>query len=287
MIASMTAFASRFHENSFGILRWEIRTVNHRYLEVTLRMPEFLRDFEQSSREIIQNYLKRGKVEAILSFQISQATSVEVKINQALTEQLAKASATILSLFPSVTVNVMDVLAWPGVLQTKETEVDIMEKTILDLLKSTLDECVSVRQREGKGLQLFLEDRLKISKRLISSIKKRMPMLLRAARERIIARFEECTISLDKERLEQEILWLAQKMDVSEELQRLEMHINEVNLVLDNGEVVGRRLDFLMQELNREINTLGNKSIGIEVSQAVIELKVQIEQMREQVQNIE
>lgn len=250
-------------------------------------MPEFLRDFEQSSREIIQNYLKRGKVEAILSFQISQATSVEVKINQALTEQLAKASATILSLFPSVTVNVMDVLAWPGVLQTKETEVDIMEKTILDLLKSTLDECVSVRQREGKGLQLFLEDRLKISKRLISSIKKRMPMLLRAARERIIARFEECTISLDKERLEQEILWLAQKMDVSEELQRLEMHINEVNLVLDNGEVVGRRLDFLMQELNREINTLGNKSIGIEVSQAVIELKVQIEQMREQVQNIE
>ena len=287
MIASMTAFARCFYENSLGILKWEIRTVNHRYLAVTLHMPEFLRDFEQSSRKIIQNYLKRGKVEAILSFQTGQEASVEVKVNQVLTEQLAKASKTILSFFPSVTVNAMDVLAWPGVLQTKETDINVMEKAILDLLKSTLDECVSVRQREGEGLQVFLEDRLKVSKRLISSIKKRVPILLRATRERMMTRFEEFTISLDKERLEQEMLWLAQKMDVSEELQRLEMHINEIKLVLDQGEVVGRRLDFLMQELNREANTLGNKSIGIKVSQAVIELKVQIEQMREQVQNIE
>lgn len=287
MIASMTAFAKCSYETSLGTLKWEIRTVNHRYLEVTLRMPEFLRDFEQSSRVIIQNYLSRGKVETILNFQTGQEASIEVKVNQTLTEQLAKASKTVLSFFPSATVNVMDVLAWPGVLQTKETEVNAMEKAILDLLKSALDECVSVRQREGEKLQVFLEDRLKISKKLITSIKKRMPLLLKAARERMMARFEEFAISLDKERLEQEMLWLAQKMDVSEELQRLETHINEVKRVLDQGEVVGRRLDFLMQELNREANTLGNKSIGIKVSQAVIELKVQIEQMREQIQNIE
>ncbi|MFW0079737.1 MAG: YicC/YloC family endoribonuclease [Coxiella endosymbiont of Haemaphysalis qinghaiensis] len=287
MIASMTAFAKCSYEASWGTLKWEIRTVNHRYLEVTLRMPEFLRDFEQSSRAIIQNYLSRGKVETILNFQTGQEAPIEVKVNQTLTEQLAKACETVLSFFPLATVNVMDVLAWPGVLQTKETEVDVMKKAILDLLKSALDECVSVRQREGEKLQVFLEDRIKISKKLITSIKKRMPLLLKAARERMMARFEEFAISLDKERLEQEMLWLAQKMDVSEELQRLETHINEVKRVLDRGGVVGRRLDFLMQELNREANTLGNKSIGTKVSQAVIELKVQIEQMREQIQNIE
>lgn len=288
MVASMTAFARCSYGAKWGTLTWEIRTVNYRYLEVTLRMPDFLNAFEQPSREIIRTYLNRGKIEAALRFQFgAQELPAEVRVNEALTQQLAKAAQIVLEFFPSATINVMDVLTWPGILQTKEVQVDVIGTVVLDLLKNTLDECISVREREGNGVKLFLEDRLRISKNLITYIKKRMPILLKSAREKVRLRFEELAVGLDKERLEQEMLWLTQKTDIAEELQRLETHINEVKRVLSQGKVIGRRLDFLMQELNREVNTLGNKSIDIDVSQAVIELKVQIEQMREQVQNIE
>ncbi|ABS76787.1 YicC family protein [Coxiella burnetii] len=287
MIASMTAFSRQSHEATWGLLTWEIRTVNHRYLEITLRLPDFLREFEQASREAIQKVLRRGKVEATLRFQPGWDVPFEMNVNQVLTERLAKASETVISYFPSATINAIDVLSWPGVLQTKETQVDVIGKAVFALLNSALTDCMDIRRREGEGLKLFIEERLNNVKGKIAIIKKRLSALHQAAREKMIARFEELSLALDKERLEQEMLWLVQKSDVAEELQRLEAHLLEVKRVLVEGGTVGRRLDFLMQELNREANTLGNKSLDADVSQVVVDLKVQIEQMREQVQNIE
>ncbi|WP_267256288.1 YicC/YloC family endoribonuclease [Coxiella endosymbiont of Ornithodoros maritimus] len=289
MIASMTSFSRQSHEARWGLLTWEIRTVNHRYLEITLRLPDFLREFEQASREAIQKVLSRGKVEAALRFQPGWDVPFEMNVNQVLTEGLAKASETVISYFPSATINAIDVLSWPGILQTKETQVDAdtIGKAVFTLLNSALTDCMDIRRREGEALKLFIEERLNNLKGKIAIIKKRLPALHQAGREKMIACFEKLSLALNKERLEQEMLWLAQKSDVAEELQRLEAHLLEVKRVLVEGGTVGRRLDFLMQELNREANTLGNKSLDANVSRVVVDLKVQIEQMREQVQNIE
>lgn len=287
MITSMTAFARSSQEAEWGTLTWEIRTVNHRYLEISFRLPDFLRDFERPLRGMIQKYFSRGKVEAVLQFQPGQHVPFEVIVNPALTERLAKASEMIITFFPGATINVMDILSYPGILQTKETRVDAIDEAVSALLKKTLTDCASIRCREGEGLKTFVEDRLHSMKKQLVFIQKRMPRLMQLAREKIMTRFKELSLNLDKDRLEQEMLWLMQKVDVAEELQRLEVHLTEVRRVLNDGGVVGRRLDFLMQELNREVNTLGSKSLDADVSEAVVELKVQIEQMREQVQNIE
>ena len=289
MITSMTAFARGSQGAEWGRLTWEIRTANHRYLEISFRLPDFLRDFEQPSRGTIQKYLNRGKVEAILQFQPGWRAPFEVTVNQLLTEQLAKASKMVITLFPGATVNVMDILSYPGILQTKEMRVDAMSEVVSALLKKTLTDCINVRRREGKSLKVFVEDRLHLIKKQLVFIQKRIPRLMQLARKKIMTRFKELSLNPDTGRLEQEMLWLMQKVDVAEELQRLEAHLTEVRRVLNDGDedVVGRRLDFLMQELNREVNTLGSKALDVDVSEAVVELKVQIEQMREQVQNIE
>lgn len=287
MIASMTAFARKSQESNWGSITWELRTVNHRYLEITVRMPEPLRHLEKSVREHIQKQINRGKVEAILKFQPGRDVPFNITVNESLVGQLASAADSIQALFPNTQANVMDLLAWPGILQTKDTNMDIVGVALVELLQETVSDLVAARGREGEGLKKFIEERLQSIKHYVSIVKKRIPNVVEVAQMKIQTRFEELSLSLDKERFEQEMVWLAQKVDIAEELQRLEAHTVEVQRVLDKGGVVGRRLDFLMQELNREANTLSSKSVDSEVTQAAIELRVQIEQIREQVQNIE
>lgn len=286
-IASMTAFACKTQETRWGLLTWEIRSVNHRYLEISLRVPDFLRDLEKNIRDQMQSYLSRGKIEAILRFQPGEEVPVDVVVNQILIKQLAEATKNVMQYFPQAQVDAMSILSWPGILQTKEVNVDAINKMILDLLEETLQELLACRQREGNSMLHYLQERLATVKQQLQLIQQQQPIILAASRQKILARLEEITTNLDKDRLEQEMVWLTQKADIAEELQRAEAHLTEVVRVLKQGGVVGRRLDFLMQELNREANTLGSKSMDAESTQAVVEIKVQIEQMREQVQNIE
>ena len=287
MISSMTAFASKTLEAHWGSITWEIRSVNHRYLELAVRLPEPLRHLEKMLREAIPKHLHRGKVEVSLKFQPGQTLPCEIMVNQKLAQQLAKAAESLQLLFSHAQFNMMDVLSWPGMLQTKETHLEEVVVAAGALLQTTVEELVEVRQREGEGLQTYIEARLDAIQSYLDQIKPRTSLALQAGYEKMMARFEELTVNLDKERLEQEMVWLANKMDISEELQRLETHTKEVRRVLTQDTVVGRRLDFLLQELNREANTLSNKSTDSAIIQAAIELKVHIEQIREQVQNIE
>lgn len=287
MISSMTAFARKTKDANWGSLVWEVRSVNHRYLEISVRLPEPLRDLEKAVRDQIQKQLYRGKVEAQLKFQPGQDMPFEIVVNEKLARQLASAATPLQQLFSNTQLNTMDLLSWPGILQTKETQMEVVGQAAIVLLKETLAAIVEIRQREGEGIKQYIEKRLANIQKYVDEIKPRMPAALELAREKIISRFEELAVSLDNERLEQEIVWLVNKVDIGEEIQRLEAHAQEVHRVLARDEAVGRRLDFLMQELNRETNTLGSKSMDTTISQAVIELKVQIEQIREQVQNIE
>lgn len=287
MISSMTAFARKMDQTSLGQLTWEVRSVNHRYLEINLRLPEQLRAAEKGARDLLASVLKRGKVDVFLKFQPGEEVPFDIKINQALIKQLASAEQQIRKNFANLNVNFTDVLSWPGVLQTEETRMEQVVENALSLLKNVITELVAVREREGEGIKNFMLDRLKVIEEQIKIVEKRLPQMQNAMREKIMARFEELKLTPDNERVEQEMIFLLQKMDVAEELQRLPAHLNEVRRNLKGGVAVGRRLDFLMQELNREANTLGSKVLDVEVTQAVVEIKVQIEQMREQVQNIE
>lgn len=283
----MTAFARKMDQTSLGQLTWEIRSVNHRYLEINLRLPEQLRAAEKGARDLLAAVLKRGKVDVFLKFQPGEEVPFDIKINQALIKQLATAEQQVRKNFAELSVNFTDLLSWPGVLQTEETRMEQVAEKALTLLKSVITELVTVREREGEGIKNFMLERLDVIAEQIKIVEKRLPQMQNAMREKIMARFAELKLAPDQERVEQEMIFLLQKMDVAEELQRLPAHLAEVRRNLKGGVAVGRRLDFLMQELNREANTLGSKVLDVEVTQAVVEIKVQIEQMREQVQNIE
>lgn len=287
MIASMTAFACKTEDTPFGSMTWEIRSVNHRYLDCSVRLPELLRSLEKTIRDVLQKRLQRGKVEAVLRLQFSDDIPGVFSVNPMLLKQLALAVDSLKPLFPSIQVNATDILSWPGLLSTKEKPLEKLSQSALDVFEITLSELVMNREREGKTLKKYLEERLKGIEKQIKVIQHRIPAVLETAHQKIRARFDELSLSLDKDRLEQEMLWLIQKSDVSEELQRLDAHVIEMHRILKLSGAVGRRLDFLAQELNREANTLGSKSIDAELTQAAVELKVFIEQIREQVQNIE
>lgn len=287
MVASMTGFARRTKEGPWGTLVWEVRSVNHRFLEVGMRLPEALRQAEVAARQQIQKVLKRGKVDGVLKFSPGEKVPFEIVVNKALVQQLANAAKVVAQHFPESQVNQLDVLNWHGVIETKQTEMDIVAENALALLQEVLQDLLDMRQREGQGLKTFIAERLQTLSEQASQIEQRLPSLHQQARDKVVARFAELSLEVESERLEQEMVWLVQKMDVAEEIQRLYAHVTEVTRTLDQGGAIGRRLDFLMQELNREANTLGSKSSDSAVTQAVVELKVQIEQMREQVQNIE
>lgn len=293
MIQSMTAFAREQGQGPWGTAVCELRSINHRYLELIVRLPENLHELESPIRECLRRHIKRGKIECHLRYQPGDTYGSEITINHHLAEQLCKANETIaeiLSRRAMTTVapmQTMDVLHWPGILQIAEIDLEVIEDEIIKLLEKALKDLIEARAREGTELkQLFLQ-RLDSMKAEVAKVRQHMPEILKLQRERLVARFSEIKIELDAGRLEQEILIFSQKIDVSEELERIDTHISEVRHILKHGGVVGRRLDFVMQELNREANTLGAKSADVDTTRASVELKVLIEQMREQVQNIE
>ncbi len=289
MILSMTSFARRECDTEFGSLRWELRSVNHRYLDVGLRLPEELRALEVRVRERIGTRLKRGKVEAGLRFQPLDAQSRNLAIDHEAVKRLAAAIHQVtIHVSNPAPLNMFEVLRWPGVMQQQEElNLEPLYETVMTLLDGALEEMVENRIREGDKLKAVILQRCDTIDTLVVKMNAHMPMLREQLGRKLAERLAELKSELDPGRLEQEIVIQAQKMDVEEELDRLTAHVGEVRHVMGWDEPVGRRLDFLMQELNREANTLGSKSNDTEVTRVSVDLKVLIEQIREQVQNIE
>lgn len=288
MIRSMTAFARRQVRDVYGELIWEIRSVNHRYLEMTVCLPEELRVIEPGVRERIGQRLGRGKVECNLRFRPGAATRGEIRVSERMVSQLLDTSQQLLGfLHTSSLPTVTDIMRWPGVLETEEQDFTPVQQMALQALDSALDDLVAAREREGARLAELIHQRLEIMREQVARARERMPWVIDSVRERLRARLAEIAGELDPARLEQEMALLAQRLDVDEEVDRLSTHLDEVERVLGSDEPVGRRLDFLMQELNREANTQGSKSVDVETTAISVEMKVLIEQMREQVQNVE
>lgn len=288
MFRSMTAFARCQKQGEWGSLTWEIRTVNSRYLDLVVRMPESLRDLEMKIRDLARKMLTRGKLECNLRFSAGPGLSHEYSLNQPLLQQLNAAIHQIDGNFKlRETVSPFDVLRWPGVLQEAETDLSVVQKETLALCKETFNALITVREKEGEKIRTFLLTCLEGMRTEIAKVNGRIDTVLSTQKQRLLDKINEMHLTLDEQRLEHEMVYWAQKLDVQEELQRLEAHIEEVKSIVEKGGVVGRRLDFLMQELNREANTLGSKSADLVTTQVSVELKVYIEQMREQVQNVE
>ena len=288
MIKSMTAFARVQHSDNYGTLTWELRSVNSRYLDINCRLPEDFRAQEGRVRECINNRLQRGKIECGLRFIPEQMAETGIEINDRLVQSLLDACQQINTrLHQPSEINPVDILNWPGVVAEPEQDYKSIFAASEKLLNEALDELVDNRLREGKRMQALIQDRCTAMQQIVDQVRTQLPEIQQRYREKLTARLDELESGVDRDRLEQELVFLAQKMDVDEELDRLDVHIKELNDVLVRDEAVGRRLDFLMQELNREANTLGSKSADISTTQASVELKVLIEQMREQIQNIE
>jgi uncharacterized protein (TIGR00255 family) len=284
----MTAFARQQGHGEYGELTWEVRSVNHRFLETTVRLPEELRAIEPVVRERVTARLGRGKVECNLRLKTAGAGGAEMRINERLVDQLlAAADKMAHRLHSSHQLSIMDILRWPGVMEPGEQDFTPVQEAALALLEQTLDVLVESRQREGARLAELIGQRVEGMREQVEAARTRMPVVIDAVRERLRTRLAEVVENLDQERLEQEMALLAQRLDVDEEMDRLRTHLEEVSRVLQQDEPVGRRLDFLMQELNREANTLGSKSADSDTTAVSVEMKVLIEQMREQVQNIE
>jgi uncharacterized protein (TIGR00255 family) len=289
MPRSMTGFARREAKLPWGTAVWEIRSVNHRYLEPSFRLPEDFREIEPNLREAMRKALQRGKVEASLSIQWEQAGETELGLNLDKISQITKATQHINELLgdAAAPVNALEILRWPGVIQKQELDREALQADVLTLFDSALEGLIEHRSREGAELEQLILQRLDGVSAQVVTVRKRMPEILAAQRERLQTKLAALQIDLEPERLEQEVVLLAQKADVDEELDRLDTHVIEVKRSMKQTDSLGRRLDFLMQELNREANTLSSKSIVSDTTQAAVELKVLIEQMREQVQNIE
>jgi uncharacterized protein (TIGR00255 family) len=284
----MTAFARVQQSEKFGTLTWELRSVNSRYLDINCRMPEDFRAQEGRVRECINKRLQRGKIECGLRFIPEQVTGTGIEVNEPLVKSLINACQQINGrLHQPSEINPVDILTWPGVVAEPEQDYKSIFEASEKLLLLALDELIENRLREGERMEKLIRDRCTSMQQIVDKVRRQLPDIQQLYREKLTARLDELKASVDSERLEQELVFLAQKMDVDEELDRLDAHISELNDVLDRDEAVGRRLDFLMQELNREANTLGSKSADISTTQASVELKVLIEQMREQIQNIE
>lgn len=291
MPLSMTGFARHEGKSELGTLIWEIRSVNHRYLEPHFRLPELVRELEPKLRERMRKKLSRGKVEVGFSYQLLQGDNT-LQVNTEFLQQLQSAIASVETNLPNTTpVNALDVLRYPGVLGDTELDREQLLNNALKGFDAALDGLIEHRAREGKDLENLIEQRLVGILEQVSKVRKILPSILQAQRARLREKLEAVTADLadsySQDRLEQEMVILAQKSDVDEELDRLETHVAEVRRALKQKGSVGRRLDFLMQELNREANTLSSKSIVSDTTQAAVELKVLIEQMREQIQNME
>jgi uncharacterized protein (TIGR00255 family) len=287
MVHSMTAFARNEQATAHGTLSWELRSVNHRYLEPHLRLPEAFRDLEGAVREALRQGLSRGKVECTLRF-AEESAGKQLQVDSERARQLISAAEQVAALIQQpAPLNPLEVLAWPGVLVADSADPQALNAAALKLFDQALGELKAGRAREGAELAKLLNERLDSILDEVAALRQLVPQMLAGQRQKIETRFAEMQAELDPQRLEQELVLLAQKSDVAEELDRLSTHVSEVRRVLKAGGAAGRRLDFLMQELNREANTLGSKAFDPRSTQAAVNLKVLIEQMREQVQNIE
>ena len=287
MIYSMTAFARRELKADWGTAVWEMRSVNQRFLETYFRLPEQFKSMEPVLRERFRKQLQRGKVECSLRFVTNDASVGNLNLNESLAKQVMKAADWVQSHGQSTGVNPLDVLRWPGVISAEENDMDSIQAEVLAEFDLTLTDFIASRATEGSNLKAMIEQRLDGISGEVEKVTAHMPEVIKWQREKIQARFEDAKIELDPARVEQEMVMLAQKVDVAEELDRLLSHISETQKILKKGGAVGRRLDFMMQEFNRESNTLGSKSINTDITQSAVELKVLIEQMREQIANIE
>jgi len=287
MILSMTAFGHASRKTAAGTLTWEVRSVNHRYLEVGLRLPEELRVIETEVRQAVAGKLSRGKVDCQLRLQGAE-TGEELQVDMDRVDRLMEISNQVAKhLHSDQGLRVADILRWPGVMAAPQVDPQELAAAALGALGEALDELVATRQREGERIREMLQQRLDGAAKIAREIRELMPTIRDHYRQRVEEKLQDIQDKLDPQRLEQEIVLFAQKADVDEELDRLLAHVDEVGSVLNKGGPVGRRLDFLMQELNREANTLGSKAVDLRMTNASVELKVLIEQMREQIQNLE
>ena len=284
----MTAYGRVENSEGQNSISCEIRSVNHRYSEISIRLPEELRPLEQKIRDHISGKIKRGKIECNIRIEKHNAYDESLSINQDLLKNIIEAAKRINSdLSTSAPLDSLDLLRWPGVLEKSTLDAEEIGKLLFPLVNEAIDIVIDTRQREGEKIKKMLTDRCTKIKEIISNVKKQIPDILKNYRKKLTQRVQEISDELDNDRLEQELLFLSQKADIEEEIDRLGAHVDEVVRVIDRKEPIGRRLDFLMQEMNRESNTLGSKSNHIYTSNASVELKVVIEQMREQIQNIE
>jgi uncharacterized protein (TIGR00255 family) len=283
----MTAFARQEAEQEWGSLSWEIRSVNHRYLEPHLRLPDNLKELEGFLREKLRKTLSRGKVECTLRF-TPEAKVQQLVVNEHYAKEVIQAAESVQGMLSNhQALDALELLRWPGVLQDTKLDMDLVKTSAKDLFGQALDDLLEGRSREGVELAVLINQRLDAISEIVAEVREKMPQILQNQRDNLAQRLEELKVELDESRLEQEMALLAQKADVDEEMDRLDTHVQEVRRVLKQKGPIGRRLDFLMQELNREANTLSSKSIVANTTQCAVELKVLIEQMREQIQNIE
>jgi uncharacterized protein (TIGR00255 family) len=288
MATSMTAYGCIEAEHEMGRITWECRSVNHRYLEINIRLPEGLKMLEAQVRERVASRFKRGKVYCSLCFIGRVSRGQGLAVNMELVEDLMLSVTRIRNLIDeSTTLNVLDILRWPDVIEQLPIDLDALSGVLIQQLDRTLDHVAEMRSREGANIAQILFEHCRNMGRLIDGFKDRLPEIQQILRGKLHDRSQALAVQMDQSRLEQEIFLLLQKSDVMEELDRLEMHVTEVQRLLKEDAPMGKRLDFMMQELNREANTLSSKAVDIDYTNTAIDLKMYIEQMREQIQNIE
>ena len=288
MILSMTGYASQEYNTANGVLLVELRSVNHRYLELQLKLDDHLRQLEATAREIIQSKLGRGKVDCRLSLMRNNLTNSAPELNHKVLQQIAENAKTAAQYFPHTQpVNMLEILQMPGVITSAALDGDALEADLKIVLNQVLQDLIDAKAREGEKLKTIILERLADIEQHVAKVKPMMPALVKQYQKKLTLKLNEANTSNDDERIRQEMVLFVQRIDVDEELVRLSSHIAEVKRILNATAAAGKRLDFLMQEMNREANTLGSKSVAIETSQISMELKVLIEQMREQIQNIE
>ncbi len=280
---SMTAFARSSKQHDGMTITWEVKSVNHRYLESYVRLPDAFRSFEIPVKETCKRTLDRGKLDLTLTIQRDESDASLV-LNQGLVDQLRR---LVSELDPAAKLDPLRILSWPGALQHAQLDSEMLEPIVLETLNEALSKLIDNRSREGAAIFSLIQERCDAIREQVSKASELMPILLDAQRTRLLSKFEELSVQVDPDRLEAELVLLAQKADIDEEIDRLNAHVDEVERVIRGDKSMGRRLDFLMQELNREANTLSSKSLGTELTNVAVELKVLIEQMREQIQNVE
>ena len=288
MLKSMTAFARVEENHAIGSFVWEARSINHRYLEVGFRLPEELRSSEFDLRRQVQKLLSRGKVDCTFRLKVTAASDVQLSVNEILLDRLLEQTQILRKKVPDIEApNAIELLNWPGVTEQAQIDQAELTKSAKQLFDQAIKSLIENRKMEGERMHELIAQRGRQLKRLVESVRERRPEVLSTIRKKLMMRIEEMKVEMDSNRFEQELVMIAQKLDVDEELDRLDSHLTEIEDVLASSKPVGRRLDFLMQELNREANTLSSKSADIVTTQAAVDMKVNIEQMRERVQNIE